>query len=247
MAAAAPPIAIAMAAKKLKEDIEEGVRGAVQAVGQFATRVAQLDTTVFTEPLEKVAEKTGILGVAAAEASRQFRAFDGALADLSKKFARYSGPLAVAEAMGNVGQIIGDLNRARRLEAAGLDQLTNARNKASQAAQDLLISILTPAIPLMVKVLETIAEGIDRTAKTVEVGATIFPTYLEMIKASFSLDLREVARLQEKMIDEAVRIREGLEPKAGKDVGDVIGNLLGFDFPIRVGAAPPEFPAPPRR
>lgn len=247
MAAAAPPIAIAMAAKKLKEDIEEGVRGAVQAVGQFATRVAQLDTTVFTEPLEKVAEKTGILGVAAAEASRQFRAFDGALAELSKKFAQYSGPLAQAEAMGDVAQILGDLKRAKRLEDAGLAQLTNARTKASQAAQDLLISILTPAIPVMVKVLETIAEGADRTTKIVDMGFAILPTYFEMVQASLTLNLREVARLQEKMFSEAKRIRERMEKKDEKDEGDVIGLILGYDAPVRVGAAPPEFPAPPMR
>ena len=236
-----------MAAKKLKEDIEEGVRGAVQAVGQFATRVAQLDTTVFTEPLEKVAEKTGILGVAAAEASRQFRAFDGALADLSKKFAKYSGPLAVAEAMGDVRQILGDYQRAQRLTGAGLNDLTNARNRASQAAQDLMISLLIPAIPYMTKLMERIADGVERASSVVDVGFAIMPTYFEMVKASFSLDIREVARLQNKMFDEAKRIRESLEKKEETIKTDILGMLFDYDAPIRVGAAPPAFPLPPRR
>lgn len=244
LAAAAPPVAIAMAAKKLKESLEEGARATVQSLGQVATKVAQLDTTVFAEGFEKAADQAGIVGVALAETSRQFRAFDGALAELSKRFAKYSGPLAQAEAMGDVGQILGDLRRAKRLEDAGMAQLTNARNKASQAAQDLLVSLLIPVIPAVTKLMENIASGVDRTAKTVEVGAGIFPTYMEMVKASFSLDIREVARLQAKMFEEARRIREGLEKKDTEKEGDVIGMLLGYDAPITVGAAPPEFPAP---
>ena len=59
LAAAAPPVAIAMAAKKLKESMEEGARATVQSLGQVATKVAQLDTTVFAEGFEKAADQAG--------------------------------------------------------------------------------------------------------------------------------------------------------------------------------------------
>jgi hypothetical protein len=236
-----------MAAKKLKEMMEESARATVQSIGQVATRVAQLDTSVFAEGFGKAADQAGIAGKILGETSRQLRQFDGALAELSKKFAQYSGPLAQAEAMAEVSQVLGDLNRAKKLEDAGLAELTNARSRASQAAQDTLVAILTPAIPVMIDLLEMIADASRLTTDGVKGFVEMFPTYIELIKASFSLDIREVARLQEKMIREAVEIKHKLEKREAAGDIDMLGNLLRADIPISVNPAPPRFPEPPRR
>lgn len=228
--------------------MEESARATVASIGQVATRVAQLDTSVFAEGFEKAADQAGIAGKILGETSRQLRQFDGALADLSKKFAQYSGPLAQAEAMAEVSQVLGDLKRADKLTDSGLAELTNARSRASQAAQDALVTILTPAIPVMIDLLEQIADVSTRGARSVDAFVEIFPTYIDLIKASFSLDILEVARLQEKLIRETETIRLKMEKKEDEDSKfDILGNLLRADLPIRVGAAPPRFPEPPRR
>ncbi len=247
-AAAAPPLAIALAAKKLKEMVEESARATVQSLGQVATRVARLDPSVFAEGFESAADQAGIMGKVVAESSRQLRAFDGALADLSKKFAEYSGPIAQAEAMADVSQVLGDLRRANRLADAGLGDLTAARSKASQAAQDLLVTILTPAIPVMVDLLKQIAAGLEGASKGIEGTKELMPTMAEYVKAAIEFNLAKMFVLAEKVGGETATIRKRLDERKTKEITeDILGGLLDAKLPVAVGVAPPRFPDLPMR
>ena len=154
VAGAAGPIgAVVAAAQAVEGKLKEMMRSTVQAGGQAMTKAAAMDASVFGDAVEAGAKHLGFFGDALSEGIKQARGFSAALDKTSRELGQYHGGLAVANAMADVRQTLGDLRRAQLL-GTDLARFRDASSRFENNAQDVLARAAQPLIGKATTVLD---------------------------------------------------------------------------------------------
>lgn len=199
IAAAAGPVAIIMAVKEISDALIAGTRTFVNNVQSLASNFVSADASVSTsietvgKATESVSNKFGILGAAVNQSITSFGAFMRTLDGVADRYANLSPDIAVAQAMSDVRQILGDFQRAQRI-GPQLARYIQQQSEVQQRFEDIKIKLLMAIMPAVTKILELIELGlpvIDTgvTAVTSFTTATVSPI-LELVTI-----IRQIQRL----------------------------------------------------
>lgn len=155
LAAAAPPIAIALAAQKaadmIKDMVVEGIRTGIANAGELATTIAGVNNDV-TADMMKLDKAT--LGASTALAGLM-QATDAT----AKHYEQFSSDLAMASAQADVRQTMRDITRAELL-GGNLGKYVTAKSKLENDVEDIKAKLLDVLLPYITGLVERIDDGV---------------------------------------------------------------------------------------
>lgn len=167
----AQALPIVAAAMEIQRKVEEITLGSIQKVGKVAQDIGKLDFGGLATEANNLLENFGLGGKAVAEFHRQLAGFGDALDQTAKRLAPFSAPLAQAQGIAEMRQVMGELRRARML-GDELSKWVEARSKLEQATQDAMAKLLKPLIPAATRIMERVVELLEMIAGKTEEGDT---------------------------------------------------------------------------
>jgi hypothetical protein len=154
MAAAAGPLAaVAIVAQMFNAAVQE----AVKAVGSFAVTMVSAESTApemvgdMGEAVKGIGDKLGFFGAALSEAGQGLIVFSDlvkALNGMADRYTPYSPTLAVAEAMADMRQTLGDLRRGREV-GPELSKFINEQTILQQQFENEKIKMMKVLLPVV--------------------------------------------------------------------------------------------------
>jgi hypothetical protein len=166
-------VAVAMEAKKM---IRDAIIGAVRNVGEFAGMMASASANVgqnlerFGGWISKVGEKFGIMIPVIGEAVSVLGRFMQEVDGLIDRYAAFSAPLAQAQAMAEVQQVMADMRRAQQL-TPDLVRYVQVRTEVQQRIEDLKVRFMMKALPVLnavLKFVDAFFAGVELPFKALE-------------------------------------------------------------------------------
>lgn len=218
LAAAAPPVAIALVAKEIGDKINraiiDGIKSEIAKAGEIATSIAQVNQDV-TVPIEKLGDATskagekideyvplvGKLVIATGEAGKALAQLMRAIDDTAKHYEQYSVDVAMASAQAEVRQTTRDLARGQIL-GGNLGQYVTAKSKLENDVEDLKARILNQLLPSVTN----IVRGLDVMLVTAEKSATALAIVADIAIQGPSLFVN--AKKQRELLERIHRLME---------------------------------------
>lgn len=179
---AAAAIAVAAAAQKLKDGMEDAIKG----VGAFTAELLSADADVgqslktvggglegFSDKIFLVQPALGFLAGAAGAATDALGSVTDALNAQAERYAQFSPEIAVSEAMADVRQTFGDLRRAREA-GPDLAAFVNEQSKLQQQFEDEKIKLLRIIAPLATGAMQDLSLLVSIISPFTEAAAQAF-------------------------------------------------------------------------
>lgn len=241
-----PAGAIASAIGAIKDQIEQGLKSAVQGVGETLRDIASLDPQALMIPVNAFLEKIPLVGPAFAEINKQFASFMAAVDQTAQRLAGYSGELAVASAEAEIRQVFGDIRRAQQL-GSGLARFTEAQSQLSQTAQDIEAALLEQFLPLATETLVLLNAILVALQKTPEAAQSALdrllsklPTpLLSAIVAGTSVLTKDAAIALAPLLAMIRKIEENTRKLEEEQGEQLLNELFGVRIPFSGFVPPP--------